>query len=134
MLNWIKRKLGITALVDAKASMESELRLLHSRIRLLEADNRNLKDKLAYDSEVNIDLNIKGPSRIIFIGDRRNNDPIVRSYTVDVKDFRHLLDQLEERHGYFRLGRVEAAKPFEAEIKECYNARTSYIRWILYLS
>ena len=109
------------------STLNSELKISKDRIYTLEADNRNLKARLAYDSEVNIDFNIKGPSRIIFIGDRRNNEPIVRSYSVDVKDFRHLLDQLEESHGYYKLGRIDATKHFEAEIKECYKARTDYV-------
>lgn len=67
-------------------------------------------------TSLNVDIHHKGLNHVIMVGRYKNTDWI-QTYTIDGKDFHHLVDQLKHMQRYGVVDRVDAPPQMSAAIR-----------------
>lgn len=111
MINWIKKKLGITALEqEAVTSQRAQLALSRELEQHRKFVTRTLNELKEY-TRVDADVGYRGNNTIILTGVYRNQ-AYVRFYDMGESEFRQLVEQLKHMQRHALIRHIDAPHDF----------------------
>lgn len=103
MITWFKKLFEIVRDYDQRNDYNTQ--------RVIDLE-KILRDR----TSLNVDIHHKGLNHVIMVGRYKNTDWI-QTYTIDGKDFHHLVDQLKHMQRYGVVDRVDAPPQMSAAIR-----------------
>lgn len=108
MKNWIKRKLGITALEEENLALRKNIEELRIS-KASKSDLDVLQKEFTKHTRVDVDMQTRGRSYICISGKWRGND-YVEVIPVESRDFEHVMHYIKEIRAWNKNHRLD--EPF----------------------